>query len=429
MDFKKLTIYLKEPIPNTSIMVFRMGFALILLIQTYYFISNDFINENIVKPLILFPFIKGFEPMSKINLIMLAYIMLISNIGMLVNKTARISTLIFLLSFTYFWLLDKGYFNNHYYFISLICFLLFLVNQRSSFQNLIYVPRISLFSLQAMICITYFIAGVNKLNPYWLFDLQPMTHILEFKSELTGNNIFQEKWVIIFGVYFGLFFDLFIPFLLFIKKTRIVAFILVFCFNIMNYYIFYDVGEIGVFPFLMISTLILFIDPKTFSKIIPNNKEKIILKNYKPINIFIICFLILQLILPFRHHLFTGYVDYNGIGQRFSWRMKIMYKESNIDYFIIDKMSNQKYSVDIAKMLTNKQYNNIKYFPDLIVPLAIKIKSEAKEKFNIKYPKITCTYKSKFMGKMEQLLFSPELDLSQIPRNRRTNKWLFELKN
>ena len=116
-----------------------------------------------------------------------------------------------------------------------------MVNQRSSFQNLICVPRISLFSLQAMICITYFIAGVNKLNPYWLFDLQPMTHILEFKSELTGNSIFQEKWVIIFGVYFGLFFDLFIPFLLFIKKTRIVAFILVFCFNIMNYYIFYDV--------------------------------------------------------------------------------------------------------------------------------------------------------------------------------------------
>ena len=429
MDLKKLSLYLKEPIPNSSIVIFRIGFSLILLIQTYYFIAHDFIGENIIKPLILFPFINELEPMSKINLMILGYIMLISNVGMLINKIARISTLIFLLSFTYFWLLDKGYFNNHYYFISLICFLIFLVNKKSDFKNTIYVPRMYLFGLQAMIFITYFISGVNKLNPYWLFDLQPMAHILELKSEITNNNIFKEKWVILFGVYFGLFFDLFIGFLLFIKKTRTLGFILVFFFNIMNYYIFYDVGEIGVFPFLMISTLILFINPKTLSRRIANNKEKIILKNDKAINRFIMIFLILQLILPFRHYLFNGYVDYNGVGQRFSWRMKIMYKESIIDYFIVDKMSKKQYHVDISKMLTNKQYNNIKYFPDLIVPLALKIKSEAKENFNIKYAKIICTYKSKFMGKKEQLLFSPELDLASIPKNTRTNKWLFELNN
>ena len=69
MDFKKMTAWLNEPVPNISITLFRIIFAFVLLIQTYYFISNDFINENIVKPLILFPFIKGIEPMSKINLL------------------------------------------------------------------------------------------------------------------------------------------------------------------------------------------------------------------------------------------------------------------------------------------------------------------------------------------------------------------------
>ena len=193
MDFKKLIIYFKKPIPNTSIVVFRITFSLVLLIQTYYFIATDFINENIVKPLILFPFIKGLEPVSKINLVILGYIMLISNIGMLINKISRISTLIFFLSFTYFWILDKGYFNNHYYFISVICFLIFLINKESALKKIIYIPQISLFALQVMIFITYFIAGVNKLNPYWLFDLQPMTHILELKSEITNNNIFSKN--------------------------------------------------------------------------------------------------------------------------------------------------------------------------------------------------------------------------------------------
>ena len=67
------------------------------------------------------------------------------------------------------------------------------------------------------------------------------------------------------------------------------------------------------------------------------------------------------MIIPFRHVFIKGHVDYNGIGQRFSWRMKIMYKESMIEYFIVDKISQQKYSVDITKMLTPMQYNNLKY--------------------------------------------------------------------
>ena len=104
-----------------------------------------------------------------------------------------------------------------------------------------------------------------------------------------------------------------------------------------------------------------------------------------------------------------------------------MYKESIIEYFIIDKLSQKKYSVDISKMLTPMQYNNLKYYPDLIIPLANKIKSEAIEKFNIKHPKITCNYKTSFMGGESQLLFSPEIDLTKVPSNKLVNSWIWEL--
>ena len=153
MDWQKIINWLKEPIPNISITIFRIVFSGSLLIQTYYFISTGFIDDNIVKPFILFPFISGLEPMSNFLLKGLSYIMLISNIGMLFNRFARISILIFLICFTYFWLLDKGYFNNHYYFISLMCFLLFLVDRKSAFSTISYTPRISLFCLQAMVFI------------------------------------------------------------------------------------------------------------------------------------------------------------------------------------------------------------------------------------------------------------------------------------
>ena len=53
MDFKELHTWLNQPISSISIIVFRIVFAFILLIQTYYFISTGFIEQNIIKPLIL----------------------------------------------------------------------------------------------------------------------------------------------------------------------------------------------------------------------------------------------------------------------------------------------------------------------------------------------------------------------------------------
>ena len=160
--------------------------------------------------------------------------MLIANIGMIINQTARVALLIFCICFTYFWLLDKGYFNNHYYFISIVCFLLFLVNTKSSFKQNILVPRLFLLSLQMIIIIVYFISGINKLNPT-IFDLQPITHILEVKHAVTNNPIFLQKWLAIAMSYSGLLFDLFIGFLLIFQPTRTIGFVLVISFNITNF--------------------------------------------------------------------------------------------------------------------------------------------------------------------------------------------------
>ena len=420
---------LKKPVPSISIALFRLSFAAILLIQTFYFIIGDFITKNIINPVVLFPFIEGLNPLPRTYLIALSYIMLISNIGMLLNKFARFSTIIFFCCFTYFWILDKGYFNNHYYFISLICFILFLVEQEASFYKNLHTPKISIFTLQIMVFIVYFIAGLNKLNPYWIFEFQPIRHILEVKAEITNNTFFKKDILIIAMSYLGVIFDLTIGFLLFFKRTKLFAFAAIVLFHLTNYWIFKDVGEIGVFPFLMISTTIIFIDPTYLNKLFNLDAKPIIQKTRSLfLNKFLVFFLIIQILLPFRHVLFHGHVDYNGIGQRFSWRMKIMYKESEINYFITNIMTREKYNVSINTMLTNRQYNNLKYFPDLIVPLAKKIQLEAMENFGLKHVKITCEYQIRFMGKNQQLLFPKTLDLTNIKNPEMTNKWLLPLK-
>ena len=97
----------------------------------------------------------------------------------------------------------------------------------------------------------------------------------------------------------------------------------------------------------MISTLILFIPINTLTKIFKTHKQKKeINTNSRLLNIFIICFLIIQMIIPFRHVFVKGHVDYNGIGQRFSWRMKSMCKNPTtngiIEFYVIEKKSKQQ---------------------------------------------------------------------------------------
>ncbi|MED5307135.1 MAG: HTTM domain-containing protein [Bacteroidota bacterium] len=428
MYFKNIKYVQDNYESNISLVIFRICFSIVLIVQTIYFFKLGFIENNILKPFILFPFFDFLNNPSEQLVYLSAILMLISNIGMIFNKTSRISCLIFFLAFTYLWLLDRGYFNNHYYFISIITFLLFFLNKKSSFKKNYYVPKINIIAFQIMIFLIYFISGINKINPYWIFDLQPMTHILQTKAQVSGNNLFSNNIIISFFTFSGLIYDLVIGFFLIFKRTRILGFIFVLIFNSLNFFLFKDVGEIGVFPFLMISTLVLFIDPVKFQKLLNVKKiEKVILPNKSFVNPLIVFFIIVQLLLPFRHVLVKGNVDYNGVGQRFAWRMKIMYKESKIDFFLKNKLTGDKYNVDVTKMLTPIQYNNLKYYPDLILPLAYKMKSHAISEFGIKFPEVTCVFKTSFMGKKEQLLFSPKKDLTLIPINSKASNWIFEL--
>ena len=144
MYFKNIKYIQDNYESNISLVIFRICFSIVLIVQTIYFFKLGFIENNILKPFILFPFFDFLNNPSKQLVYLSAILMLISNIGMIFNKTSRISCLIFFLTFTYLWLLDRGYFNNHYYFISIITFLLFFLNKKSSFKKTTTFLRLTL---------------------------------------------------------------------------------------------------------------------------------------------------------------------------------------------------------------------------------------------------------------------------------------------
>jgi hypothetical protein len=133
------------------------------------------------------------------------------------------------------------------------------------------VPFWTLFLLRGQLVITYFYAGVAKLNADWLLDAQPVKYYLS-----------QARWIDDYGPYFspgsltflkrflqstqlayllswaGAFFDLGVGFLVLFRRTRIFGMVLLLIFHGTNHFVIFK--DIDWFPLLGILTATIFFD-------------------------------------------------------------------------------------------------------------------------------------------------------------------------
>ncbi len=438
---EKLIKYLYRPIHPSSLGAFRITFGLVLFAQTLYFILTGFVELNLIQPIIHFKYtlFQFLEPGSPLFLHSLMWGMLLSTVFITTGFLWRWGAAFFFFSFSYLWLLDKGYFNNHYYLMSLLTLLLFFTDANAwggwkSKGNAI--PQWMIFILKAQLFIVFFIAGINKINPYWLIDFQPVKYILQIKAEREQMPFLNNNSLAAFMCYGGLFLDLFVGFLLWFRKSRPFGIILLIGFNIINFWVFYNVGEIGFFPFMLIGSVVLFLEPQTIAnlwtkwrKLPPIKKRKRVATiSPKPlITGFLFCYLTFQVLFPFRHLLYPGHVDWTGEGQRFAWRMKIMLKEAEPIFKLVDANGNEG-NLDVSKMLSPKQYTALLYYPDFLPELARMLKKEGQAK-GLVNPKVHAQFQVSFMGSEErQAIVDPKTDLASVKHQLiRPDDWIIPL--
>ena len=105
---------------------FRVLFGIIMLISLIRFRSLGWVEYQYVKPKFHFTYY-GFDwiaPLSSGSMILLHLIMILCCIGIILGFAYKFSTISFAFIFTYCELIDKTWYLNHYYFISIIAFLL-----------------------------------------------------------------------------------------------------------------------------------------------------------------------------------------------------------------------------------------------------------------------------------------------------------------
>lgn len=430
--------YLFKPVPSTQLGLFRILFGLCLVYEMFYYFSIDLLDKGLRAPAMRFTY-EGFEWVQLLpgkTMEVMLFVLLLSAVCITLGIFYRTATILFFTGFSYIFFIDKSLYNNHLYLFILLCFLLIVTNADASLslskkKKTTTVPQWQLLIFRIQIFIVYFYGGLAKLNMDWLVHHEPMHSMLQmngFNSSLVENLL----------VYGGLLFDLSIGFLLWFKRTRIIGIIGVLFFNISNAIIFND---IGVFPFFMIVATILFFEPDVIHQLISKNQtakkkdskqklQPVAFASNKRVIIFLAVYLIFQFLFPFRYLLFPGNPEWYGVGQRFSWRMKIQHRDyTEIKFTVVDYTNKRLMDLDPAEYLTYAQIQSLILDPKMIYQLAMFLGKDARVN-GISGAGVYAAVKVRFNGRSEQYILNPETDLMKIKYNSLDlRNWVLPLKN
>jgi len=385
--------FLFKHIDNTPLVVFRIIFGLLLFLESVGAVFTGWITRTLIEPKFTFNFI-GFDflqPLPGNGMYYYYLIMGVFGFCIMIGYRYRFAIISFFILWSATYLMQKSSYNNHYYLVCLLSFLMIFQPannylsvdaKRKPELKSISVPFWTSLLLMLQIGLVYFYGGIAKIYPDWL-NAVPLRIFLSSKTDypLVGS-LFTKEWFHYFLSYSGLFFDLLIVPLLLFRKTRIFGFFLSIFFHLFNAIIF----QVGIFPFLTLSFAIFFFEPKTIRNIFLKKKQlydknEIILprrKNYYYLLIGV--YFAIQILLPLRHRFINDSVLWTEEGHRLSWRMMLRSKSGYQVFDVVDKTTRKQKKVKLTNYLTQKQIGSMSTKPDMIWQFSQHLKKEYAKK-------------------------------------------------
>lgn len=443
---QRLSPYFKQYTSTATLALFRLAFGLMMLLSLIRFAAYGWIEKFYIQPNFHFTYF-GFDWVKPLGIYTyLLYIIAgITAFFVAIGFKYRISIVTFFLTFTYIELMDLTYYLNHYYFISLVSFVLIFLPANAYFsvdayknKNLAFakVPRWNVDILKIMLAVVYIYAGVAKINSDWLLEAMPLRIWLPANADLPILGPFlKETWIAYAFSWFGMVYDLGIVFLLLYKRTRLLGFFLVVVFHVLTRILF----PIGVFPYVMIVSTLVFFDASFHQKVLfylsrlfkistamwDNGTTKTIhfTNLYQTKLVFLSLFLVLQLVVPFRYLLYPNELFWTEEGFRFSWRVMLMEKAGYIEFKVTDAQTKKTIHVNNSQFLTRFQEKQMSFQPDFILQYAHYLHDFYKKR-GINDPIVTADSYVALNAILSQRYIDPNINLAQEHDTFQHKKWI-----
>ncbi|NQW29745.1 MAG: HTTM domain-containing protein [Ignavibacteria bacterium] len=455
--FRKVySTYVSQESSPTPLAVARILFGMLMVFSSVRFVALGWVDAQYIRPVMHFGY-SGFEWVTSVGypgMYIVFGAMILSAVGIMLGAWYRTSAVMFFLLFTYVELIDKTYYLNHYYFVSIAALLFCILPANSAFSidalrkraiARVVIPRWTTDVLKIQISIVYFFAGIAKINPDWLFNAMPLRIWLPAHDSMPIlGSLFALPFTPWIFSWMGMLFDVTIPFFLWNNKTRWYAYATVVAFHSVTGFLF----QIGVFPLVMMGMTLIFLIP-SFN---PNAASSAILagstnssvstkptgttkptgstetrsplqKLYPVLRPLLVVFFAVQILLPLRFLLYSGNLFWTEEGYRFSWRVMLMEKSGAATFYVLDKNTGRTGVVANGEFLNPHQEKQMAMQPDMIVQYARWLR-EHYAQHGVAEPMVMADVWVTLNGQPSRQLVDPNVDLSREELGMHQYKWV-----
>lgn len=442
--FAKLRRSAFAPIDNASLVFFRIAFGALMAWEVYRYFVKGRIYALWIEPRFLFKYY-GFswvEPLAGNGLYIAWCALGVVAFFLAIGFLYRLSVVLFFIGTSYFFLLDQAPYLNHMYLICLLSLLWIFVpaNRSWAVDPLLKLakrsqttPAWTLWIFRFQMAVVYFYGGLAKLNPDWLRG-EPMRTWTAGRTDLPILGRFIDApWMPYFLSYGGLLLDLLIAPLLLWRRTRIPAFCVAVLFHFWNANMF----NIGVFPWLATAATTLFLSPSWPRRLVAMLRRSPFfpgapteglpgLGRQAVVLSLLGVYALIQLLVPFRHFLYPGNVDWMYEGHRFSWRMKLHDRDTHAIFYVTDPNVGTEIAVNPRTYLQPQQAWKMPSRSDMVLQFAHYLATIMPRK-GPKPLRVEARVLVSLNGRKPAPLVNPTVDLAAEPRTLKPVRWLLPL--
>lgn len=423
--FSKVISYLSQATSAYPLGVFRMVFGLLMVFSSLRFMALGWIEDHYVEPVFHFKYwgFEWIEPLPRLGLYVVHCLMIVAALGVAfaIRIWYRISAITLFMTFTYTELIDLTYYLNHYYYVSIVCFLLCLIPSPPPVLKRGYqIPAWVIYIFKLQITIVYVYAGLAKINYDWLINALPLKIWLPAhdKMPLIGE-IFTWKITPYAFSWLGMLYDCTIPFFLMWRKTRSIAYLAVIVFHTLVGLLF----QIGVFPLVMMGGTLIFFDFEKSELQTPKPTFVPLYLKYQFVLFFLAVFFIFQLLFPWRYLLYEGNLFWTEEGYRYSWRVMLMEKAGTATFYVKDSCTGREGIVDNSEFLNPHQEKQMAMQADMILQFAHFLGRHYEQK-GVCQPQVRAEVYVTLNARPSRLLINPQVDLMKEKDTFAPKKWI-----
>jgi hypothetical protein len=349
----------------------------------------------------------------------------------------RFAIVCFLVIFTWFFLLDRAQYLNHFYMVILYACLLAVAPAHRIWSldarlasgvrsdRIPYWP-VAALRLQTEIILVF--AGIVKIAPDWLAG-QPLAMWLRGGAEdrVFYGFLFEKDWAILTGAWGTVALHVLGAPLLLWRRTRLAVFLIYCAFHISNAHLF----NIGIFPWLTIAISLIFFDPdwpqqlatragRLFNLVpgaVAATGAPLATARIGPaLTLTLATWFAMQIWLPMRAWVFPTDVAWAGDGHRFSWRMRIYDRQATGYFIVASPASGEIWTVDPHDLLTDRQADAMMTRADLVHDFAGKLAASWAQRGHTDV-EVYARIEKSLNGRPRQPFIDPGTDLARAPYN------------